>query len=338
MGLKKVTGVPEIDSMIAGFNKNFTKDAIEELTKYDLRGAISTGSIALDKATGIGGIPMGRITEILGENSGGKTSLAMQILTNAQEMRKTDGDMETMDLVIDLERTITDKFMRGFGIDTDRVLHLRPSSAEAALQLAKDLPKSGKIGVVIFDSVAAGQSLRQQKRNIGEADVGGISKLMHDTLRSVVNTSEETGTTYIFINQITYKIGVMFGNPETSPGGEALKFYSSMRLKMMAGKAAPNVPGAMLMRVKFYKNKVAAPFQGQVPIVFYYGKGVDRDAEVMDLARTAGILKHSAGQSKVQWSGELEHETIHPDVPRGRLGCEDFFGKTATSCLGLKIG
>jgi len=329
MGIKKVTDSPEINSLIAGLNKSFG-DFIDKRV-YELVGFHSTGSIALDKALGIGGIPKARVVEVLGQPSGGKTSLCMQILAIEQETRRLaaqakEEEDDKYDVVIDLEHTITGKFMRGFGVNTDRVLHIRPTSAEEALQTARDLPKSGKIGIVIFDSVAAGQSMRMLKKNIGEADVGGISKLMQDAVRTISKLAETSGTTFLFINQITFKINTGYGgNPETTPGGQALKFYASVRLKAMTGKPHPHLPGTLDMRIKILKNKCAPPYgPDPVNLPFRYGIGVDSEYELLDYAQKLGVLRHSAGRSKVIWDDDSEGVFLHEDAPKGRLANEQF--------------
>lgn len=319
------TGVPELDALIKGINKKAGRDLVTD-TIYENHGVIPTGSVTLDCALRTGGIPQGRVIEILGEPSGGKTSLCMSILAQAQKKRlREDPDCQKRDLVIDLEKTITGEFMRGFGINTDLVIHTRPSTADEALQLARDLPRSGLIDIVMFDSVGAAQSERQAQRNIGDVDVGGISKLMHEALRNIVGTADETKTTYLFINHVTMNPGVRMGDPRTSPGGRALPYYTSVRLLLMTGKAHSTVPGAMEMRVQIKKNKMAPPF-GNDPIsfAFTYGIGVDPVNEVMDLLHTAGRLRNSGGQTKIKLTEDSEWEVIDESMEKGKSGCYDF--------------
>lgn len=321
MAVKKVTGIAEVDSLLAGMSKKFGHD-VATTESFNAPEAIPTGAGKLDRALGIGGVARGRIIEVIGEPSGGKTSLCFQIVANAQALRAENGS-DRIDLVIDLEHTITDEFMRGFGVDTDKVLHVRPTSAEEALQLARDLPKTGKIDMVVFDSVAAGQSLRQQKRDIGEADVGGISKLMQDAVRSVSKTCERHDTTYLFINQVTYKVGIQFGDPRTTPGGQALKYFSTQRLMLLASKPSPGQSGAFDMRVRVTKNKCAPPYYDSSPITFpfFYGKGCDRVMNVMSDAKELGLINHSAGRSKICWNplaDEPVTEYIAEDMERGK--------------------
>jgi len=321
-------GIPELDALIKGINKKAGRDLVTG-TIYESHGVIPTGSITLDKALSIGGVPQGRIIEVLGEPSGGKTSLCMSMLAKAQAKRLAlDPESRKRDLVVDLEKTITGEFMRGFGIDTDLVIHVRPSTADEALQIARDLPRSGLIDVVLFDSVGAAQSQRQAQRNVGDVDVGGISKLMHEALRNIVGTADETETTYLFINHVTMNPGVRMGDPRTSPGGRALPYYTSVRLMLMAGKAHPTVPGAMNMRVKIVKNKMAPPFGDDViAFAFTYGRGVNPINEIMDLLHTAGRLRNSGGQTKILLEEEGEWEVIDESMPKGKAGCYSFLSE-----------
>ena len=208
MATKKITGVPELDAMIAQLNKKFEKEIITE-EPYKPQGAIPTGSAALDAALGVGGLAKGIVAEVLGEPSSGKTSFALQVLKNAQAQREPDSDIR--DILIDIEHTSTEEFIQGFGVNTSKLIHVRPETAEQALQIARDLPKTGKVGVVIIDSVGALETSKKQQKDVGEIEPGGIAKLMHDTCRSISKTASETGTTFLFINHITYKIGVMYG-------------------------------------------------------------------------------------------------------------------------------
>lgn len=324
MATKKVTGIAEVDAMLSAIGKKFDKDMEPE--SYHFQGAISTGSATLDAALKIGGVPKGCIVEVLGEPSGGKTSLCLCILANDQAARKAAGDVETIDLVIDVEHSITEEFMQGFGVDTDRVLHLRPDTAEEALQLVRDLPKTGKIGVVIFDSVAAAQTSKMQAKDVGEAEMGGIAKLMHESCRGISKTCANTGTLVLFVNQITYKM-VMMGNPETSPGGNALRYYSAVRLKAMKNLPSPGNPSACIMRIKIEKTKVAEPYGADpVEFTFYYGRGPDQVLETLEMARTLGYLRHSAGQSKMRKDLSSEDwQPITPTIEKGKDACSDYY-------------
>jgi recombination protein RecA len=338
MATKKVTGIAEVDTMLASIGNKFGKPDMFDDLDFHFQGSIPTGSAALDAALQVGGLPKGGITEILGEPSGGKTSLALCILANAQIQRAAAGDDETIDVVIDVEQTITEEFMQGFGVNTDKVLHVRPDTAEEALQIARDLPKTGKIGVVIFDSVAAAQSSKAQAKDMGEVEIGGLAKLMHDACRSISKTCAKTNTTMIFINQITYKIGVMHGNPETSPGGNALKYYSICRLKVMRMNPCPSQPDAGQMRVKIEKTKVGNPYGSDpVEFTFYYGRGPDPVSETLEMARTMGFLRHSAGQSKMR--RDLLSEEWLPvttTIEKGKDACFEYFRNNAGALQELR--
>ena len=326
MATKKVTGIPEVDAMLAKLNKQFEKELLPE-EPYKLLGVFSTGSPSLDAALQVNGMPLGIVTEILGESQSGKTSLCLAMLASAQQKRLAEGDKETLDAIVDMEKTITEEFMLGFGIDTNRVLHFRPDTAEEALQILRDLPKTGKFGVMILDSVGALETLKKQQKNIGETDVASIAKLMHEALRSISKIAADTGTTFLFINHITYKIGVMYGSPETSPGGQALPYYSSVRLKLLSNVPSPTDPGACTMRVKIIKNKCGLPFgKDLIEFTFFYGKGVDPIAEVLELARSYGYLRHSAGQSKICLDlNNPEWIVPHPDLPKGKEACLEWY-------------
>jgi recombination protein RecA len=324
MANKKMTGIPEVDAMIAQINKKFEKTIIGD-ESFIAPEPVRTGSDLLDAALDIGGIPKNRVTEILGEPSGGKTSLALQILANAQADRPSDS--EELDLVIDLEQTITEEFMQGFGINTNKVLHVRPSSAEEALQIAIDLPKTGKFGIVLVDSVGAMQADAETKKEAGESLVGGVSKMMHWAMRQISKICEETETTYIFINHITYKPGCTYGDPRTSPGGNALPFFASVRLEVLKSKPSPDSPGAFIMHVKIKKNKCGKPYGKEgIEFTFYYGKGTDPVAEILEMARTLGYIRHSAGQSKIRLDlASDEWAAPSTEIPKGKSECLEWY-------------
>lgn len=300
-----ITGIPELDAQIAALTKTFGEDLFTQ--KFEQANPIPTGSIDLDAACRIGGIPRGRIIEVYGHESSGKTSLCMSIASQYLNIRNSIGHENRKILIIDLEHSITDKFIEGFGIELDDVVHVRPRTAAQALMIARDLPKSGGIGVVIFDSVAAGQTEKQMEKDFNSADVGGISKIMHEALRTISKVAPDTETTYLFINQVTYKIGVMFGNPETTTGGKALPYYASMRLGLMNGKPHPQVPRSLLMRVKITKTKVGEPWsEGPIEIAFRYGRGPDPVFDTMQAAKNYKILRHAGKANMVKWDPRSE--------------------------------
>lgn len=323
---RKITGDPGLDAMIRQSEKQFGQELIRK-EGYPPADSISTGSIKLDIALGIGGVAKNRIIEIMGTESSGKTSLSLAI---ASQWQKQDPDRWL--LIIDLEYSIDAKFLQSFGINTDKVLHVRIDEAEKALQIARDWPKSGKIGMCIFDSVGGAQTAALAKKDIGSADPGGIAKMMHDTLRSVKSTSSEQNCTYIFLNQITYKIGVMFGNPETTPGGTALLYYASQRLKLMPHKESSSLANAHLIRVKCAKNKSAPPFEDRIEIDFVYAKGPDRYLDLINVAKEYKLLRMVTGSAKYKMEPDGEEIVIagidSPDIsPAGAAGMYAQFEK-----------
>ena len=332
------TGIPELDALIAAATKKFGKDFSNQ--NYGNVSGITTGSVRLDAALGIGGIPEGRVTEIFGWQSSGKTSLALQIMALRQQWRK-DNNINKRDLIVDLEHSITESFLKGFGIDLEQIVWVRPDTAEEALQLAIDLPKSGAIDIVLFDSVDAAQNSKMLGRNVGETDVGGISKDMNFAMRQICKVAPKMSTTYIFINQIKQNPGVMMGNPNVTTGGNALKFYSMLRLELMTGKPSPNLPGAMTMRVKLNKTKVAHPI-GKAPIEldFIYGKGFDAALDLMSYAKSLEVIRHAGPTTKVTWREGQDPVTLiggGKEGVRTLLQDSEQFEKLKLACL-IKAG
>ena len=210
VAVENKTGIAALDAIIKASSTKFGKDLSgQSFGDYQ---ALSTGSLTLDLALYIGGIPRGKIIEVLGAESSNKTSFCLSMIARAQEERAAQGITDKRDLILDLERSMTNKFLKGFGIDPDQCITLRPESAEEALQVSIDYIKSGAIDMVVLDSVDAMQNQRQQNRNVGENDVGGISKEMNDAVRKLVKFCSTYNTTYLFINQIKMNPGVMFGS------------------------------------------------------------------------------------------------------------------------------
>jgi recombination protein RecA len=320
--MQTVTGVPELDALIGSLNKKLKDDQITDEI-YEFRGALSTTSISLNRALGVGGIPRGRITELIGEPGSGKTTLAMILVAEAQRVRKLNPELweSKRDLIIDIEHTITREFMEGFDIDCSKVIHVRVSTAESALQVATDLPKTGHIDVVVYDSIAAAEAEQTIQRDYGESDVGGASKLNHQAMRRISKLCERANTTYIFINQTTSSM-MMHGPSMTTPGGRALPFYASCRLSLLKAKPNPTVPGTMIMRPKIIKNKLAPPWgTDEIPVTVLYGQGVDQVGEILEALRINGALRHSAGQTKVQWNDDEELEALGAEMPKGKEAC-----------------
>jgi recombination protein RecA len=250
--------------------------------------AISTGSLGLDIALGIGGIPRGRVIEIYGPESSGKTTLAMHCIAEAQ---KAGG----IAAIVDAEHAFDKSYAEKLGIDTENLLISQPDNGEQALEIAEHLIRSGAIDIIVIDSVAALVPKGELEGEMGESKMGLQARLMSQALRKLTGTINKTGCACIFINQLREKIGVMFGNPETTTGGNALKFYASVRLDIrrtgQIKESADNVTGNRT-RVKVVKNKVAPPFK-VVEFDIIYGQGISKVGEIVDLGVELDIVKKS---------------------------------------------
>ena len=276
-----------LEAAISQIDQNFGKGSIMRLGQkqaLDIE-AISTGSLSLDLALGIGGLPKGRIIEIYGPESSGKTTLALQVVAEAQ---KKGG----ICAFVDAEHAMDPIYAKKLGVKTGELLISQPDTGEQALEIADTLIKSGSVSVLVIDSVAALTPKAELEGEMGDHHVGLQSRLMSQALRKITGSVSKSNTMIIFINQIRMKIGVMFGNPETTSGGNALKFYSSVRMdirRIGAIKDKDEIIGNST-RVKIVKNKVAPPFK-VVEFDLMYGKGISKTGELVDLGAKAGIVE-----------------------------------------------
>ena len=269
--------------------KDFGKGAIMRLGQNALNvEAISTGSITIDAATGIGGLPRGRIVEIYGPESSGKTTLALHVIAQAQS---NGGDCA----FIDAEHALDPVYAANLGVDIDSLLVSQPDNGEQALEIAEALVRSGALDVIVVDSVAALVPRAEIDGEMGSSHVGLHARLMSQALRKLAGAISKSNTILIFINQLREKVGVVYGNPEVTTGGRALKYYASMRIDVRKGEAI-KVPGGTIgnhTRAKIVKNKVAPPFK-DAEFDIIYGKGIDRDSEIFDLAVLFDVI-HKSG-------------------------------------------
>jgi recombination protein RecA len=246
--------------------------------------SIPTGSLALDLALGVGGIPRGRVIEIYGQESSGKTTLALHVIAEAQKR----GGIAAF---VDAEHAVDPLYARNLGVDIDNLLISQPDTGEQALEIVDALVRSGAVDVVVLDSVAALVPKAEIEGEMGDSHVGLQARLMSQALRKIGGSASKTNTAAIFINQIREKIGVMFGNPETTPGGRALKFWASVRMEVRRVETLKSgqEPIGNRVRVKIVKNKVAAPFK-QAEFDVFFNRGISREGSVLDVAAELGIV------------------------------------------------
>ena len=276
-----------LDGALKQIEKKYGAGAIMRLgqTKTLNVDAIPTGSMTLDMALGIGGVPRGRIVEVYGPESSGKTTVALSVIAQAQ---KAGGEAA----FIDVEHALDPVYAQALGVNIDDLLVSQPYSGEQALEIAEALIRSGAIDVIVLDSIAAMTTRAEIDGEMGDLHVGQLARLMSQAMRKLTAAISKSNCVAIFINQIREKIGVMYGNPETTPGGRALKFYSSVRIEVRKGeviKSGTDVIGACT-RCKIVKNKVAPPFK-ECEFDLMYGTGISRTGEVLDLAVDLDIIK-----------------------------------------------
>lgn len=302
MATKAKGGKPQVELQVsAADKKKALETAISQIEKQYGKGtvmklgqattmqvdAISTGSLGLDMALGIGGVPRGRIIEVYGPESSGKTTVALQIIAQAQ---KAGGEAA----FIDVEHALDPVYAKALGVDIDSLLVSQPDTGEQALEIMEALIRSGALDVIVLDSVAAMVTKAEIDGEMGEAHVGLQARLMSQALRKLTSVVSRSNCVAVFINQIREKIGVMYGNPETTPGGRALKFYSSVRIEVRRGEPIKN--GSEIIgnktKCKIVKNKVAPPFK-EVVFDILYGEGVSRIGEIIDYAVEADIIEKS---------------------------------------------
>ena len=316
---KKMDKDKALDTALAQIERSFGKGSIMKLGQdnpvMDIE-AVSTGSIGLDVALGIGGLPKGRIIEVYGPESSGKTTLALHVIAQEQ---KNGG----ICAFVDAEHALDPSYAKKLGVNLDDLLISQPDAGEQALEITETLVRSGAVSVVVVDSVAALTPRSELEGDMGDAQVGAQARLMSQAMRKLTGSISRSNCMVIFINQIRMKIGVMFGSPETTTGGNALKFYSSVRLdirRIGALKDRDEIVGNAT-RVKVVKNKVAPPFK-QVEFDIMYGEGISKTGEIIDLGVKEGIIEKSGA-----WFSYGDER-----IGQGRENAKNFLKENENTC------
>jgi recombination protein RecA len=325
-----------LDLAVSQIEKQFGKGSImklgEEAIERDIP-VISTGSLGLDLALGIGGLPRGRIVEIYGPEASGKTTMALQVVAQAQQVGGTCA-------YIDAEHALDLGYAQKLGVKAEELLVSQPDNGEQALEITETLVRSGAVDVIVIDSVAALVPRAEIEGEMGEPQMGLQARLMSQALRKLVGTISRSRTLVIFINQVRMKIGVMFGNPETTTGGNALKFYASVRLDIRrtgAVKQGEEVVGSRT-KVKVVKNKVAPPFK-EAEFDILYGSGVSKEGELIDIGAEQGVIEkagawYSFAGERIGQGRENAKEFLreHPDMAHGvETKVREKFGLTTSA-------
>ena len=323
-----------LDLAITQIDRQFGKGSIMRMGADHVsisENVISTGCLSLDVALGVGGVPKGRIIEVFGPESSGKTTLALHIVAEAQ---KAGGYAA----FIDAEHAMDPEYAKNLGVNLDELLVSQPDSGEQSLEIAETLVRSGALDIIVVDSVAALVPRAELEGEMGDSHMGLQARLMSQALRKLTGTVSRSNTTVLFVNQIREKIGVMFGNPETTPGGRALKFYSSVRIdirRITSLKEGTDIVGNRT-RVKIVKNKVAPPFKS-TEFDIMYGKGISKEGDIIDLAIKGDIIEKtgawfSYGEMKIGQGRENAKHYLHEN--------EDIFSeiiKKVRAFMGLDV-
>lgn len=306
MAIKKVTGNPALDAIISASAKKFGKENMVSMgpsKSISWEQMIPTGSVYLDCTLGAGGYPDNGIIEVFGPTSAGKTSMSLQLMRQYIKHRGYDRPP----VFIDLERTTSVQLIESMGIDPEKVIFVYPDTAEEALQMAKDFGSSGATGFIVFDSIDAAQTEADVQRDIGSKGVGELARILSKSLRTISKIANDKQVCYIFINQIRMNIGVMYGNPEVTSGGNALPYYSSLRLRV---KSKPDTKTRSLdMTIKVVKSKIAPGLMDTANFNFIPGKGVDPYSDLVSYAKDLGMMRFAGTAVKATFPDQ-EEETI----------------------------